>query len=778
MSSAFLQLFNMSITAGWIVLAVLLLRLCLKKAPRWITCLLWGLVALRLIIPFNIESPLSLIPSAETVVHTELESRPLIEVDSGFANIDKPINDWLSSSMENTAVEPPAPQPDVDSSTDSSEKDDVVAPPLAEQEESTPDTPSKSISIEDVLHIAAIVWLVGVGVMLLYEILSAIFVRRRVLDAVLLQDNVWGSDRIETPFIFGLFRPRIYVPYGLDESSLELVVAHERAHMRRCDHWIKPLAFTLLAVYWYNPLLWVAYFLLCRDIEVACDERVVRDLSEDDRRFYATALLKSGTERRTLMGCPLAFAEVSIKQRIFSIIGYRKPAVWVVMISLVVCILAALCLLTVPQSTAAQGIIDDVTTESTTGSTTGATTTVPSTWITSSTNTTPPTSAVKPTGTNHTHNYGEWTILEGPTCEKDGRRERVCSCGDTQVRTIDAVGHSYIRNVCVTCGDTNGTSFIPDYSVGYSNSIGNENGAYDIAIQDQWLYFSSNDYCCISKCRLDGTAQTVVYTIREGSIHNINVVGDWIYFSVNIANGSGSYIAKVRTDGSQFSYVIQSVVAREILVVYNTLYFTTINEPYYDYNNDCAPLYAMSLNGGMSKQIHDGYVSRLCSDGTYLYFQYAPQSGQDSLRRMDLMTGKCSSVLSKYNGRNLILKNNSLYFQEIAETTGDYVLRSISLMGNDKGYDYTYGNIRGADWFAVIGNCVYYQGVPDVEEWWNADVGIVEYFYRYDEYRTIYPYTDSAECVALGDYLVWHGYYSPIRLYNYYSETWIEVSSP
>ena len=363
MTSVFLHFLNLSVTAGWMVLAVLLLRLCLKKAPRWITCVLWGLVALRLVVPFTIESPVSLIPTAEVVVSTEDTDTSAPMVNSGMTAIDKPLNDWLQTPVKPQAKPPvqsplpPVTDTPITPNPDLPTEDTTPTPqPPVEETPTTPEQPSastevKSVSrMERILNIAAPVWLVGIGLMLIYELFSVLRVRNRVLDAVLLRDNVWQSDRVDSPFILGVFRPRIYIPYGLEEPVLAQVLSHEQAHLHRRDHWIKPFAFTLLAVYWYNPLLWVGYILLCRDIEVACDERVVRGLDEDNRRRYATALLQCGVERRSIAACPLAFGEVSIKQRIKSVLNYRKPLLWVIIVSLVVCSVAAVCLLTVPKS--------------------------------------------------------------------------------------------------------------------------------------------------------------------------------------------------------------------------------------------------------------------------------------------------------------------------------------------------------------------------------------------------------------------------------------------
>lgn len=788
MSSVFLHLFNISITAGWIVLAVLLLRLCFKKSSRWITCLLWGLVALRLMLPFHIESPFSVIPSAATVVQTETESSSsTIEVDSGFAPIDEKINNWLTSSMgtlpEDSTVSQPNQQPPLDSDADTGNSGDVVPPVISENESQTDPQPMV-LSAEMVLDIASMVWLIGLSAMLVYECLSAWFVRRRVLDAVLLRENIWESDRINTPFIFGLFRPRIYVPYGLEEPALQLVVAHERAHMHRCDHWIKPLAFTLLAVYWYHPLLWVAYFLLCRDIEVACDERVVRTLSDDERRLYATALLKSGTEHRSLMRCPLAFAEVGIKQRIFTIISYRKPAVWVVILTLLVCLLAAVCLLTVPQSAAAQGMLgalpnEDVTaTTSTTMPSTNGITTAPSSssLATKTPTATTRTPMVKPTNSNHTHDFDGWSIITAPSCDSDGLRQRVCSCGYTESESIAAVGHTYIKNVCVTCGVANGTNFIPDYSYGQANTVGNEDGKNYVARQGDWLYYTTN-YRYITKCRVDGTRVTKVFAIEKGSILNINVVGDWIYFFVNSSNINDCYIAKVRTDGSGFAYLVQAIDINEMLVVNDKLFFTMYANTY---GKTYSPLYMMPLNGGITQQLHEGYAVHLTSDGEYLYFEQSPQSGNDTIYRLNLSTMKRSTVFSNYKGGNFVLKDDHIYYKQKDDEAGDYILKlfclqdgSVTVLGRPQ---------YMTDWFAVIGNCIYYCGMPDTDEWWNQDAGIVEYYPSGSKYDVIYVTGDDPDCIGLGDCLVWRdhsdetNYGRILRIYDCTTSQWIAVT--
>lgn len=793
MTAAFLKLFNLSITAGWIVLVVLLLRLCLKKAPRWITCVLWGIVALRLILPFHIESPFSLVPTPQFVVQSEIDETTEIFVDSGVSSIDTTLNDWLMTpveDVENSIDQLPATDSPVvpDDGTEGSSQT-KPAPPNTEQE--TVDSPSTPKSrAQAVLGVAAPVWLVGVALMLLYELASVILVRRRVLDAVLVRDNIWTSDRVQTTFIFGLFCPRIYVPYGLNEASLELILAHERSHLQRFDHWIKPFAFTLLAVYWYNPLLWVAYLLLCRDIETACDERVIKDLSDDHRRLYAAALLKCGSEHKTLVGCPLAFGELSIKQRIFSVLSYRKPLLFVIVTSVMVCLLAAVCLLTVPQEAIAtewgENTSTDVTTHTTLGTTPTSTlssvlsttlsnkTTVSATTIGVTTN---QVVATKPSSnTGHMHEYGVWKIVMAPECVTDGKRERVCACGSVEAETISAVGHTYIKNICVTCGNTDGTAFIPDCSPEDANIVGNEIGSYNVAGQGEWLYFAA-DSCRIMKSRTDGNGMQTIWTGSGGTIKNVNVVGNWVYFFVEASTATKSYVGKVRTDGDGFAYVLQAVNIGEMLVIKDTLFFTIIKNPYSDYAKDAAPLYMMPLGGGMTKLMHDGHVSHLSSDGNYLYFKHAPESGSKSVYRLNLTTYARSTLITTFKATHYVIKAGRIYYAPIDESTGDYILKSAAVTG---GTVTNHGKIADSpEWLVVIDNCLYYYGQPYSEELWNESVGIVEFNYVTSRYRVIYEAYDVSYCFGVGGHLVFMDYVgstlSPIRIYDPQTAQWTEL---
>ena len=312
MAAVFLKLLNLSISASWLVLAVLVLRLVSKRSPKWMNVLLWGIVALRLVLPFSIESALSLIPSAETVSPVAVQSAPAPTITSGVSVIDNAVNPSLS---EHFAAVPTA----------------SVNPLYVWTE------------------IAGWVWLIGLGAMLLYALASYLRLRRRVSVSLPIQDNIYLCDAISSPFILGVVKPHIYLPSGLDEVQRQNVLSHERAHLARRDHWWKPLGFALLAVYWFNPVLWLAYTLLCRDIELACDERVIRTMDESAVKTYSTVLLACSMPRKAVITCPLAFGEVGVKERVRNALHYKKPAFWVVAASVTVCVVVAVCFLTNPE---------------------------------------------------------------------------------------------------------------------------------------------------------------------------------------------------------------------------------------------------------------------------------------------------------------------------------------------------------------------------------------------------------------------------------------------
>ena len=312
MSAVFLKVLNMSITAGWLIAAVIAARLLLKKAPKWIVCLLWAMVGLRLLLPVSLKSVLSLIPSSETIP-SNIALAPVPEIHSGIPFVNQSVNPVLSQQL---------------------------AP-----------SPVNSINPLQVwIPVAAAVWIAGIAVMLGYAFFSWRKLRRAVSAAVPVSEGVRACDEIGGSFILGVFRPVIYVPSGLGDATLEQILRHEQAHLRRRDHWWKPLGYLLLSVYWFHPLAWAAYLLLCRDIELACDEKVIRDMDRENLADYSQALLECGLERRRISACPLAFGEVGVKQRIRNVLHYRRPAFWVIAAALVLSAVILVCLMTDPFS--------------------------------------------------------------------------------------------------------------------------------------------------------------------------------------------------------------------------------------------------------------------------------------------------------------------------------------------------------------------------------------------------------------------------------------------
>ncbi|MBR6528257.1 MAG: hypothetical protein IKT45_10015, partial [Lachnospiraceae bacterium] len=311
MEALFLKLVNMSITASWLVFAIIAVRLVFRKTPKWILCLLWGLVAVRLICPFSIESALSLIPSAEPLPQ-EIIYTAKPELQSGITIIDNTVNPMLGASM--TPIEPASANP----------------------------TQIWSFILSQV-------WILGMVLMMLYTVISYLLLKRKVATAIPLGKGIKQSEFIDSPFVLGLIRPVVYLPFGMAEADMAYVIAHEKAHIRRRDHWWKPIGFLLLSVYWFNPVLWVAYVLLCRDIEAACDEKVIRDMDKDARRAYSTALLNCSIHRRSIAACPLAFGETGVKARVKSVMNYKKPAFWVILIALILSVVVVVCFMTNPE---------------------------------------------------------------------------------------------------------------------------------------------------------------------------------------------------------------------------------------------------------------------------------------------------------------------------------------------------------------------------------------------------------------------------------------------
>ena len=303
MDDVFLKIVNLSISASWLILTALVLRVVLKKAPKWVMPLLWGVVALRLVCPFSIESALSLIPSAETIpseIMTETREPVLYEQ----ATLDIVTNPTLPSAAE-VPVGVSRQQAQVD------------------------------------FNIYSVLWLAGMAALLVHALVSAGKLKKKLATAILLRDNIYESEFVDSPFVFGVVKPNIYLPMHMDEGTAAHVIAHERAHLARRDHWWKVLGYLVLALHWFNPLVWVAYILFCRDIELACDEKVVKGLDGAARADYSQALLSCAAPKRAVAACPLAFGEGNIKTRVKSALHYKKPAFWVAAVAVLAVVLGA-----------------------------------------------------------------------------------------------------------------------------------------------------------------------------------------------------------------------------------------------------------------------------------------------------------------------------------------------------------------------------------------------------------------------------------------------------
>ncbi|MBR0355428.1 MAG: hypothetical protein IJK35_08650 [Oscillospiraceae bacterium] len=323
MDELFLDFLNRAIAAGWLVLAVVVLRPLLHRAPKDYRMFLWGLVFLRLLLPAELipESPASLVPSAEILPHEALyAAQPAIH--SGVPVINAAVNPVLQQSL--------APNPG-----------DSVNP------------------LQVWTAVGSTVWLIGAGVLLLYMIVSTLLLRRRVAAARPMRDNIWLCAGLSTPFVLGFFRPQIYLPLGMDEERMALVLAHEQGHIARHDHWLKPLAFLLLAAYWFHPLLWLAYVLFCRDMELACDEYVLRTLGQAVKKPYARALVDGSTDER-ISACPVAFGEGSVKARVKNVLRFRPIPRWLLLVLIFLLGLTANLFFTNPSRTELRPEADEI----------------------------------------------------------------------------------------------------------------------------------------------------------------------------------------------------------------------------------------------------------------------------------------------------------------------------------------------------------------------------------------------------------------------------------
>ncbi len=331
MNEFFLKIVNMSITASWLVLAVIAVRLVFRKPPKWILCFFWRLVAVRLICPFSVESSMSLIPDTE-----QLSQNVSYIAETGKQARGDILNSEGNVIPERDQTANRGEIPDSDGNVIVEKNVGAVSDPRAAQTQSW-------------IHYLAGIWLIGISVMLVYSLVNYYLLKRKLVTAISIRSGIKQSEFVDSPFVLGIIRPVIYLPFGMMERDIAYAIAHEQAHIRRKDHWWKLLGFLLLMIHWFNPLVWLAYLLLCRDIELACDEKVIKDLSNEQRADYTQALVACSVNRCMSAVCPLAFGEVDVKARVKAVMNYRKPAFWIIPVSIAACVVVAVCFLTNPR---------------------------------------------------------------------------------------------------------------------------------------------------------------------------------------------------------------------------------------------------------------------------------------------------------------------------------------------------------------------------------------------------------------------------------------------
>ena len=324
MKEIFAQFLSAGLSGSMLILAVIAVRLLLRKASKRHICLLWLLVGLRLLVPFTIESNLSLQPDQSAVM------QPNGEV-------------FLGEQMFAPGQVTPHP---TDVPNASAPSVGEVPGTIPQGSTNTPTVANKT----DYATVASWVWLIGSGAMLAYALISYQVLKKKLCGAIPLQPGVFEDPTVRSPFLLGYLQPGIYLPYNVPEEYRSHILAHERCHIRRGDHWMKLFGFVCLALHWYNPLVWLAYSLLCKDMEMACDEAVIQAMDTQQRKIYSAALLSCASERLGFSACPVAFGEDNVKQRILNVLRYRKPAVWISAVAVIAAAVLAVCFLTNPMA--------------------------------------------------------------------------------------------------------------------------------------------------------------------------------------------------------------------------------------------------------------------------------------------------------------------------------------------------------------------------------------------------------------------------------------------
>lgn len=920
MSQIFLTVFNLSIAACWLIAAVLLVRLVFgKRMPKWISCCLWGLVAVRLLIPFTWESNLSLVPNSRLEITAEQQITEQSGADNPITEQQGSESVYISDISSGEGVDNSSPVFENEESlgqiggvsADDNENIGGVSNVIVDTEvpapvpngnglvlpENQPITEALTVQeaefdgiSQKTAGVLGVIWICGASAMLIYSFITYILLKRRVMLSVPCGDKVRKGECVETPFVFGVLRPRIYIPYGLSARTEECVIAHERAHLKRNDHLVKPLGFLILSVYWFNPLVWVAYILLCRDIEYACDEKVINSLPLEERKAYAYALLECAVAHKRISACPVAFGETGVKERVENTMKYKKPAFWIILVSLILCALVAVLFLTTAADENGEPSVESVAEQSSEESKA-----LP--WNSEELDYIDGLFAVLPIEDDiekysgcyryESDDHSVMPILFVPKTVLYDIRVYSLDLADDWAESgnvlienilfeveritdtkplladIQLVDSTAVRGISFT--DENGiTHFykISDSPVDgslivseFENQKGEEstlpevsepetsepetsepetsepetsepevsepetsepevsepetsepeqnapeqnepvintpqsNGKVNVvgktlgsggASQGDWIYYvESNRFFKINQ---NTYKSETVFILPMGWASNLNVVGDWLYFSVPETTDESAYIGKVRTDGRDFQKIVYTNDVWELLVIGETVYYTSTNNPYTVWAKDVAPLYSVSVNGGAVTQVHDGSVENLVADENYIYFQYREKDGgkRSFVRMNHNATSRQTLWINELAGTAIdsfgfAVSEGRIYFAERYDNSETYrTVSSISINGGDYVAHFK-ANLFSSSLWAKNGK-IYFGGVaPEYRDSYigeYGDLSLTEYDMAsgsftalYDEWQYFYPTNEMLVVPEM--HALW--------LYDYDSKTFTKV---
>jgi beta-lactamase regulating signal transducer with metallopeptidase domain len=295
MEKIFLSVLNMSITGAYVIAVIILARLPLKKAPKIISYALWAVAGFRLVCPFSIQSVFSLLPFKAGPIPQDIALQSIPRINSGITLVDNAVSAVLPSATPAANVNP----------------------------------------MQALITVSSYLWIFGVAVMLIYSFISIVLLKHRLHGTALVEDKLFEADNLKTPFVIGLFRPRIYIPASLSEEERRYIILHEQTHIRRHDHTVKMFAYLVLCLHWFNPLVWIAFILMGADMEMSCDERVMKELGENIKSAYSLSLVRVATGHRILNGSPLAFGEGGMKERIKNILNFKKHSRVIIIASVI-----------------------------------------------------------------------------------------------------------------------------------------------------------------------------------------------------------------------------------------------------------------------------------------------------------------------------------------------------------------------------------------------------------------------------------------------------------